>query len=908
MSSASPHKRRKVNGAPLHSPTKQQQPSLLSFFGGASARSPDAAAGSTPLRPHHSPKQNGGSAARQSREELELAKAIAASLRDDPVPIGADPKLKPSHDAASGSPAEPHRRITKEASANQGAIDLTSDDGSTAPAGTVAGSSKQKDRFSDCPICSRRIPFRSIEAHVNSCLDQSTSRAAAFSPSIDTASEVRPAEQAALLRNGAAKDACSPPRSQAPQSVLVKPAPTNVKVSSEPVQSGPPDAAKMFPIAQLADGLEPHARVESSGSNHPTPPPQGTSGAKDGSVTVEPQRATAFTMLMKPHSEAKQWATADAVEAANYRGRARTRPDARTAPFYKVLEGMPLTVDAFRFGRIDGCKGYFLSHFHSDHYGGLTSSWSHGPVYCSVTTANLCRSSLRVDDKWLRPLPMEVPTLIPDSGGVTVTCIDANHCPGSCLFLFEGPQTAQLLSRTHTSPYIGTGRIFRYLHCGDFRASPMHTNHPQVKGKKLDIVYLDTTYCNPRYCFPAQDQVVEACAELVRRCMPVKDESNADSNERKLNGKKEEQEEEEDWRTPPSRGARGQAELVQRSSAAKAFKGWLGVGAAERNVAAVSDEKGDDQGSVSVGIKAEQDEGDKDFGDEEPLLEDEDSLIAAGKLQPGLDGYRDDEPEPEEGSSSRSGQKSPSIAEVAVKKEEDDADDATIASVKREEAQGTPHVKGEAAADGRAESITSRNWLNKQSYTSKAAETLSRCSGRLLVVVGTYTIGKEKVVKAVARTMGTKVFCVDSRKYRVYSQLEDAELHSLLTRDPQRAGVHVTNLHAINAEGLRDMVAALRKRGCDFTHAIAFRPTGWTYKPPSGMETVSHNLDRLVEWNQERNFGPHGLVPTRDSTSEYMIYGVPYSEHSSFVSIACAKLQNHTGPSFRSFEKRARPS
>lgn len=86
-----------------------------------------------------------------------------------------------------------------------------------------------------------------------------------------------------------------------------------------------------------------------------------------------------------------------------------------------------------------------------------------------------------------------------------------HSCPGSSIFVFEGPQNAP------NAPYAKSPkRIFRYLHCGDFRASPTHLHHPAIKDKKFDICYLDTTYLNPKYCFPAQEQVIDACAELVR--------------------------------------------------------------------------------------------------------------------------------------------------------------------------------------------------------------------------------------------------------------------------------------------------------------------------------------------------------------------------------------------------------
>ncbi len=50
----------------------------------------------------------------------------------------------------------------------------------------------------------------------------------------------------------------------------------------------------------------------------------------------------------------------------------------------------------------------------------------------------------------------------------------------------------------YKSPHVGSAKTFRYLHCGDFRACPQHVLHPAVKGKRIDHVYLDTTYLDPK--------------------------------------------------------------------------------------------------------------------------------------------------------------------------------------------------------------------------------------------------------------------------------------------------------------------------------------------------------------------------------------------------------------------------
>jgi DNA cross-link repair 1A protein len=136
----------------------------------------------------------------------------------------------------------------------------------------------------------------------------------------------------------------------------------------------------------------------------------------------------------------------------------------------------------------------------------MTANWSHGPIYCSSITASLVLQQIRVGPERVVKLPMNETVNIE---GVDVTLIEANHCPGSVLFLFE-----KKLGR----------RTFRILHCGDFRTSPLHVLHPAIRRKYIDVVYLDTTYLNPKYAFPFQEDVISACAQ---KCQLLAEEDPA---------------------------------------------------------------------------------------------------------------------------------------------------------------------------------------------------------------------------------------------------------------------------------------------------------------------------------------------------------------------------------------------
>ncbi|CAE7146274.1 unnamed protein product, partial [Rhizoctonia solani] len=157
---------------------------------------------------------------------------------------------------------------------------------------------------------------------------------------------------------------------------------------------------------------------------------------------------------------------------------------------------------------------------------------------------------------------------------------------------------------------------------------------------------------------------------------------------------------------------------------------------------------------------------------------------------------------------------------------------------------------------------------------------------RVLVVVGTYTIGKERLIKAIARALSSKIYC-NSDKHAVFMRQTDADLHAMLTSDPAAAQVHVLPLGKINIEGLDEY---LTLHQAQYDRILGFKPTGWTYTPPTTAYNTIPTVNRIIAQARAHGYSASRLRPKRGSNSRVTIYNVPYSEHSSFRELSCFAL------------------
>jgi DNA cross-link repair 1A protein len=236
-------------------------------------------------------------------------------------------------------------------------------------------------------------------------------------------------------------------------------------------------------------------------SSSPAPPSVNNilmAGARNAAKVAQIKKATNASSSSTWQQNKRQWGNQPRVDYSK-----------RDCPAYKKIPSTDFVCDGFQYARTAMTKNYFLTHFHSDHYGGITKAWNAGTIYCSIATANLVNQQLGIDRKFLHPMPMMTPIVVESRGKpVTVTLLDANHCPGAVMFLFE----------------IGSNKNKkRILHVGDFRWNRefMMTQaplRPFARGDcLLDELFLDTTYCDPQYTLPTQEEAIEETIKVAKQ-------------------------------------------------------------------------------------------------------------------------------------------------------------------------------------------------------------------------------------------------------------------------------------------------------------------------------------------------------------------------------------------------------
>lgn len=159
------------------------------------------------------------------------------------------------------------------------------------------------------------------------------------------------------------------------------------------------------------------------------------------------------------------------------------------------IKDTPIAVDFWKTRDNPSAKLFFLTHLHGDHVVGLTSSWQH-IIYCSEITANLLVKNYGIKENLVKPLSIGQNHILyldeEQLEQMVVTLLDANHCPGAVMFIFEG--------------YFG-----KILYTGDFR----YYDDFFIKNSKqlvnTDILYLDNTYCGKGCDFQS---VESATAEI----------------------------------------------------------------------------------------------------------------------------------------------------------------------------------------------------------------------------------------------------------------------------------------------------------------------------------------------------------------------------------------------------------
>ncbi len=148
-----------------------------------------------------------------------------------------------------------------------------------------------------------------------------------------------------------------------------------------------------------------------------------------------------------------------------------------------AIEGLDFLLDA---SRTTDCA--YVSHAHYDH------ARKHGRIVATAETALLYRQ--RFPDVPTRVLPLGRPVKF---GDTTVELFPSGHMLGAAQILIEVKKT-------------------RIVYTGDFKVYPNLTC-PPMETRRCDVLIMESTYGDPSYSFPPQNEVYTRIIAFVKRVL-----------------------------------------------------------------------------------------------------------------------------------------------------------------------------------------------------------------------------------------------------------------------------------------------------------------------------------------------------------------------------------------------------
>lgn len=138
---------------------------------------------------------------------------------------------------------------------------------------------------------------------------------------------------------------------------------------------------------------------------------------------------------------------------------------------------------------------HLLSHAHSDHTNGLTNKWMHAPILCTEITAKIIMTRFPQIPEALFVIKALGDHVKLDDVEIQIT--DANHCPGSAMFIYNSQRDGKKIVFT-----------------GDFRLNDAIRDDIDLF-QNADLMYLDCTFNKPIFQFPSQYEAISEVINII---------------------------------------------------------------------------------------------------------------------------------------------------------------------------------------------------------------------------------------------------------------------------------------------------------------------------------------------------------------------------------------------------------